>query len=79
MLRHSWQQSVGVLDEKRSSPVHLWVRNVISEHCSIIRSHGGPWHFVLELMLISAALGTVDHSLLPEILSLLAFCDAPPS
>lgn len=34
-----------------------------------------PWPFIMELLLILAALGTADHSLLPEILSLLGFYD----
>lgn len=37
-----------------------------------------PWPFIMELLLILAGLGTADHSLLPEILSLLGFFDAAP-
>lgn len=46
---------------------------------SILHESQKPLHFLLELVLISAALGLADHSLLPEILPSLGFRDAPPS
>lgn len=39
-------------------------------HCSFSMSHRGPWHFLMELMLISVAWSLAHNALLSEILHL---------
>lgn len=76
VMRPSWRLSVGVLDELiYYSRLLNSLSAFVGKECylrALFIHHESwrPWPLILELLLILAALGTADHSLLPEILYL---------